>query len=175
MKRIYFLFLIFFVISCGSLKEISTENTQDFKGFSDTIFVEKQVKLFDTIFVEVPPMKTGDLLCDSLCSKQTKLLLNQLNINRKTEKSQIKLYFDQYKNQLVLYNELNEQFNTYKAQNKQEIQFKTIEKIKEVPKAFVPKIIQYLAILGGVFLALIITYIFIQLYVKYVVIKALKK
>lgn len=166
MRFFYFLLMAFFLFSCGSLKEISTEKSQHFKHFSDTIFVEKQVKLFDTIFVEVPPMKTGDLLCDSLCSKQTKLLLNQLNINRKTEKSQIKLYFDKYKNQLVLYNELNEQFNTYKAQNKSEIQFKTIEKIKEVPKAFVPKIIQYLAILGGVFLALIITYILIQLYVR---------
>lgn len=150
MKQLYILTLCFFLLSCGSRKSVyTTENQSIIVKTSDTIFIEKTQGISDTIFVQIPQIQTLDKQCDSICQSQMEKILSQISLEKTSGQNKAGVYFDKYQKQLVLYNELAEQFNSYKSN----IQFITKEvelvKIEKIPVRYIPRWVSYLAIFGG--------------------------
>lgn len=150
MKPIYILCMAFFLVSCGSQKSsFVSENQSVSIKTSDTIFIEKTQKISDTIFIKVPDFLTNDTRCDSLCNAQLESVLANISHKKQSGDNQTGIYFDKYQKQLVLYNELAEQFNSYTS-NIQTIT-KEVEKVKieKIPVRYVPRWVSYLAIFGA--------------------------
>lgn len=160
MKPIYILCMAFFLLSCGSQKSsFVSENQFVSVKTSDTIFIEKTQGISDTIFIKVPEIQTLKPGCDSICQVQIENILAQISSEKTSGQNRAGFYFDKYKKQLVLYNELKEQFNSYKSN----IQFITKEvelvKIEKIPVRYVPRWVSYLAIFGAFSILVFVGYI----------------
>lgn len=146
MKKILLLFCIFMgVFSCRSSKTPQQHVEKAVIIQKDTLIVEKIRSVHDTIFVQVPVVETPKKECDTLCQKQLQAVLQKMAFHRKSADTKAGFYFDKYKNQLVLYQQLQEQLNTYKSNN--QTITKEVEVVKSVP--YTPKIILYMALFGG--------------------------
>lgn len=115
----------------------------------DTLVVVKTEKITDTLFVKVPVIQTVKQECDTLCQQELDKLLLQIASKKQSGKNQVGFYYDKYQQQLVLYQNLQEQYDTYKSNNQKVVEIKEVEVIKEIPVRYVPRLVTYLAILGG--------------------------
>lgn len=132
----------------------ATEHTK-----TDTLIISKIEKIKDTLFVQVPVVQTIDKNCDSLCQKELDKILSQLRSQKSSGGNKTGIYYDKLQKQIVLYNELQAQFDTYKSNNQKVIETKEIEINKEIPIPYIPKFIKFLAWCGGFSLLFIIVVI----------------
>lgn len=130
----------------------------------DTLIISKTEKIKDTLFIQVPIVQTIDKNCDSLCQKELDKILLQLRSQKSSGGNKAGIYYDKLQKQLVLYNELQEQFDTYKSNNQKVIETKEIEINKEIPVPYVPKLVKILAGIGVFSLAILFLFLLLKSY-----------
>ncbi|WGU70348.1 hypothetical protein QIU18_13065 [Capnocytophaga canimorsus] len=91
MMIVFLLFLLLAVwiiglSSCKSTQQTTQTTEKQFVTINDTIYIVKNQKITDTIFVSVPAPKTNDKKCDSLCGQEVQRLLKQLNTKKEIGK-----------------------------------------------------------------------------------------
>ncbi|GET46900.1 hypothetical protein [Capnocytophaga felis] len=160
MKKILFdnRFLIFLLLAVWAIGLLSCKSTQKTSQniekriitINDTIYIVKNQKITDTVFVSVPAPKTNDKKCDSLCQREVQRLLKQLNTKKKSGSNEYGFYYDAYKNALVAYAQLDSTFTEYKSKHtdKQSTKLETITIFKT--EKYVPFWVEILAWIGGI-------------------------
>ena len=158
MKKIIFENRFFFILlamsaisllSCKSTYQTSQKTEKQIIRINDTIYITKNQKIVDTVFVSVSPPKTNDKKCDSLCGEELQRLLNQLNTKKKSGGNEYGFYYDAYKNVLVAYAQLDSTFTEYKSKytDKQSTQTETITVYKT--EKYVPYWVKIFAWIGA--------------------------
>ncbi|GIZ16628.1 hypothetical protein RCZ15_22430 [Capnocytophaga catalasegens] len=132
----------------------ATEHTK-----TDTLIISKTEKIKDTLFIQVPVVQTTNKDCDTLCQKELHKILSQLRSRKNSGANKAGIYYDKLQKQIVLYNELQAQFDTYKSNNHKVIETKEVEINKEIPVPYIPKFIKFLAWCGEFSLLLIVVVI----------------
>ncbi|MFK8294810.1 hypothetical protein ACI760_01290 [Capnocytophaga canimorsus] len=163
MKKILFenRFLLFLLLavwiiglsSCKSTQQTTQTTEKQFVTINDTIYIVKNEKITDTIFVSVPAPKTNDKKCDSLCQREVQRLLKQLNTKKKSGNNEYGFYYDAYKNTLVAYAQLDSTFNEYKSKHTDKQSTKTETKTIYKTEKYVPFWVEILAWIGALSLA----------------------
>lgn len=135
--------------SCKGTKQTSQKAEKQIVTINDTIYIVKNQKITDTIFVSVPPPKTNDKKCDSLCQKEVQRLLKQLHTKKKSGSNEYGFYYDAYKNVLVAYTQLDSTFTEYKSKHtdKKSTYTETITVYKT--ERYVPFWVEILAWIGA--------------------------
>ena len=111
--------------------------------------IEISSPIADTVFVQIPIIKTVKPDCDSLVASELDQALSKLNYRKQSGNNTAGIYYDKYKKLLVQYQKTGESKQENKAVTKTE--YITITKTKEVEKPikYIPKWVQYLAGFGA--------------------------
>ncbi|WGU68547.1 hypothetical protein QIU19_00495 [Capnocytophaga canimorsus] len=155
-RFLLFLLLAVWIIglsSCKSTQQTTQTTEKQFVTINDTIYIVKNQKITDTIFVSVPAPKTNDKKCDSLCGQEVQRLLKQLNTKKKSGSNEYGFYYDAYKNTLVAYAQLDSTFNEYKSKHTDKQSTKTETKTIYKTEKYVPFWVEILAWIGALSLA----------------------
>ena len=128
MKNIFFLIILLcsMFLGCRTYKA-EKQSTDTVQKTTDTIWVDRTLPVHDT-----------------LCQQQLQQLLERLNTTKHSGQNNYGIYYDKYRQQLILYQNLQQQLNTYKSHN-QQIQT-SLYKMQPVP--YVPTWIKILAAIG---------------------------
>lgn len=152
LKKTFLLSLLLILLSTGCksvrIKEKDAEKIEYTR--IDSIFIEQTFPLHDTIFINIPLIITEKKECDSLCQKELNRWLLSVEASKKNGSLSQGFYFDKYKNQLVLYQNAEEQLNIYKNQLASLSQVKEKEHIKEIKKAYIPTFFLIMTFLGAI-------------------------
>ena len=81
-------------------------------------------------------------------------MLSLIKTQKNSEQTQTGVYYDAFQNQIVLYNKLSPQFNSYRSHYEQEKSIKEVVIEKEKP--YIPKYAKVLAIIGAISLLFIV-------------------
>lgn len=103
----FLLFLLF--TSCKSQKPIESNTDQKdfrFQFDSSVVKVIKTPGSNDSLFVNVPAVKTSIPKCDSICQVKIDEILKGINSKKTNGKNSSGFYYDSYKKMLVAYNNL---------------------------------------------------------------------
>ncbi len=151
-KKTFLISLLLILLSTGCksvrIKEKDAEKIEYTR--IDSIFIERTFPLHDTIFVNIPLIITEKKECDSLCQKELNRWLLSVEASKKNGSLSQGIYFDQYKNQLVLYQNAAEQLNISKNNIEKLSQVKEKEHIKEIKKAYIPTFFWIMTFLGAI-------------------------
>ena len=149
-KKTFLISLLLILLSTGCksvrIKEKDAEKIEYTR--IDSVFIERTFPLHDTIFVNIPLIITEKKECDSICQKELNRWLLSVEASKKNGSLSQGIYFDQYKNQLVLYQNAAEQLNINKNQVASLSQVKEKEHIKEIKKAYIPTFFWVMTFLG---------------------------
>ena len=146
MKNIFFFIILLcsmFILGCRTYKA-EKQSTDTIQKTTDTIWVDRTLPIHDTLYIPITPPHTGNNQCDTLCQQQLQQLLARLNTTKHSGQNNYGIYYDKYRQQLILYQNLQQQLNTYKSHN-QQIQT-SLYKMQPVP--YVPTWIKILAGIG---------------------------
>lgn len=151
-NKTFLLFILFlvFIISCRTHK-VAQQSTSIFQKTKDTIYIERTLPVHDTLYITVPSIRTTRPECDSLCQQQLQNTLAQLATAKTAGANSYGVYYDKYRQQLVMYQNLKEQYNTYRSH--QEKTQTSLFKLQPVP--YIPIWAKILAGIG----VLVIIYI----------------
>lgn len=144
MKNIFFFIILLcsmFILGCRTYK---AEKQSTVQKTTDTIWIDRTLPIHDTLYIPIAPPHTGNNQCDTLCQQQLQQLLERLNTTKHSGQNNYGIYYDKYRQQLILYQNLQQQLNTYKSHN-QQIQT-SLYKMQPVP--YVPTWIKILATIG---------------------------
>lgn len=131
--------------ACRS-KNLTTSISTSTHQQIDTLVVERTLPLTDTLYITVPQIRTIQPQCDSICNHEIKQLLQRLNTTKKAGNNQYGIYYDAYHNQLVLYQHLAQQLNTYRNRIAQLKEQKS--QVKVIQKPYYPRWLLITAIAG---------------------------
>lgn len=132
--------------ACRSKKQTTQEQHTITIVQHDTLVVERTPPLTDTLYITVPQIRTIQPQCDSICNHEIKKLLQRLNTTKKAGNNQYGIYYDAYRNQLVLYQHLAQQLNTYRNRIAQLKEQKS--QVKVIQKPYYPRWLLITAITG---------------------------
>ncbi len=142
----YKIIIITLLLCACRSKNLTTSISTSIHQQIDTLVVERTLPLTDTLYITVPQIRTIQPQCDSICNHQIKLLLQRLNTTKKAGNNQYGVYYDAYRNQLVLYQHLAQQLNTYRNRIAQLKEQKS--QVKVIQKAYYPRWLLITAIAG---------------------------
>lgn len=152
LKKTFLLYLLLVLLSTGCksvrIKEKEAEKIEYTR--IDSIFIERTFPLHDTIFVNIPLIITEKKECDSICQKELNRWLLSVEASKKNGSLSQGIYFDKYKNQLVLYQNAAEQLNISKNNIEKLSQVKEKEHIKEVKTPYIPTFFWIMTFLGAI-------------------------
>ena len=97
------LLLSLLAVACKSVKETQQSQEVTQRTRIDSIFVEKQVPLRDTVYINIPEIRTIKPECDSLCNEEIRKIMQQISVNRQQGEDSQGVYYNRYKGQLVVY------------------------------------------------------------------------
>lgn len=140
------LLLPLFFVGCKLPKQATQEQHTITVVQHDTLVVERTLPLTDTLYINVPQIRTIQPQCDSICNHEIKQLLQRLNTTKKAGNNQYGVYYDAYRNQLVLYQHLAQQLNTYRNRIAQLKEQKS--QVKVIQKPYYPRWLLITAIAG---------------------------
>lgn len=151
-KKTFLISLLLILLSTGCksvrIKEKDAEKIEYTR--IDSVFIERTVPLHDTIFFNIPLIITEKKECDSLCQKELNRWLLSVEASKKNGSLSQGFYYDKYKNQLVLYQNAEEQLNIYKNQLASLSQVKEKKFIKEVKTPYIPTFFCVMTFLGAI-------------------------
>ena len=153
MKTILKIIIIALLLSSCKTRTL-IKNEIERQRVQDTIFIEKIQAIHDSIFIKIPEIQTLVPECDKLCKKELTRVLSLIKTQKNSEQTQTGIYYDAFQNQLVLYNKLSPQFNSYRSHYEQEKSIKEVVIEKEKP--YIPKYVKVLAIIGAISLLFIV-------------------
>lgn len=144
------LLLILLLTGCKSVRQTHKDSEKIEYTRIDSVFIERTFPLHDTIFVNIPLIITEKKECDSICQKELNRWLHSVEASNKNGSLSQGIYYDKYKNQLVLYQNAAEQLNIYKNQLASLSQVKEKEHIKEVKTPYIPTFFWIMTFLGAI-------------------------
>lgn len=107
--------------SCARKPIATTSNKDSIVTSKSTVFfkqmIEKSLAINDTFTIGLPTIVTGATKiqdCDSLCNLKIKQALLNVNTSKQSGNNSSKVYFDKYKNQLVVTNHQDQTINSQK-------------------------------------------------------------
>lgn len=154
-----FLGVLLAVTSCGS-KPIATKTTNTVTNnnrevYNDTVKVIVP-EILDSLMLHIPIIKTGNANCDSLANTKLDDILKSFYSYKASSESQLQFYYDDRERMLVAIGKLQQQVNQ-KISNKEVVNnHTTSEHTEQVPVKYIPKWIQYFALIGAAALAFIL-------------------
>lgn len=143
------LLLSLLAVACKSVKETQQSQEVTQRTRIDSIFVEKQVPLRDTVYINIPEIRTIKPECDSLCNEEVRKIMQQISVNRQQGEDSQGVYYNRYKGQLVVYQNIGARQSTYQGQFSGYSHTKAVEQTKIVKQYYVPKLVKILAFIGG--------------------------
>ncbi|ATA94639.1 hypothetical protein CGC54_10010 [Capnocytophaga canimorsus] len=155
-RFLLFLLLAVWIIglsSCKSTQQTTQTTEKQFVTINDTIYIVKNQKITDTIFVSVPKVKTIKPECDSLINSELQNQLKRLQTKKKSGNNEYGFYYDAYKNVLVAYAQLDSTFTEYKSKHTDNQSTKTETKTIYKTEKYVPFWVEILAWIGALSLA----------------------
>ena len=143
------LLLAFLVLGCKSVTQTDKNYEKTQLISTDSIFVEHYYDFHDTIFVQVPSISTMNKECDSLCQKEVSKLLQIIKTHKAQGSQSQGIYYDHYKNSLVIYQNVSPLQNIYRNRKQDLSNVKEIERIKIVKETYIPKFVKFLSCIGA--------------------------
>lgn len=143
------LLLAFLVLGCKSVTQTDKNYEKTQLISTDSVFVEHYYDFHDTIFVQVPSISTMNKECDSLCQKEVSKLLQIIRTHKTQGLQSQGIYYDNYKNSLVIYQNVSPLQNIYRNRKQDLSNVKEIERIKIVKETYIPKFVKFLSCIGA--------------------------
>lgn len=143
------LLLAFLVLGCKSVTQTDKNYEKTQLISTDSVFVEHYYDFHDTIFVQVPSISTMNKECDSLCQKEVSKLLQIIKTHKAQGSQSQGIYYDHYKNSLVIYQNVSPLQNIYRNRKQDLSNVKEIERIKIVKETYIPKFVKFLSCIGA--------------------------
>ena len=91
------LLLSLLAVACKSVKETQQSQEVTQRTRIDSIFVEKQVPVRDTVYINIPEIRTIKPECDSLCNEEVRKIMQQISVNRQQGEDSQGVYYNRYK------------------------------------------------------------------------------
>lgn len=113
---------------------------------SDTLYIERTPAVHDTLYIPLPAVHTGSAPCDSLCQQQLTDALSRLATAKHSSGNSYGIYYDKYRQQLVLYQQLQEQLNSRQRSTVSTQQ--TVVQTQKIPVPYTPLYTKILAWIG---------------------------
>ena len=151
-KKTFLISLLLILLStgCKSVRQTHKDSEKIEYTRIDSIFIERTFPLHDTIFVNIPLIITEKKECDSICQKELNRWLHSVEASNKNGSLSQGIYYDKYKNQLVLYQNAAEQLNISKNKIENMSQVKENYHIKEVKTPYIPTFFWIMTFLGAI-------------------------
>lgn len=151
-KKTFLISLLLILLStgCKSVRQTHKDSEKIEYTRIDSIFIERTFPLHDTIFVNIPLIITEKKECDSICQKELNRWLLSVEASKKNGSLSQGIYFDNDKNQLVLYQNAAEQLNISNNKIENLSQVKENEHIKEVKTPYIPTFFWIMTFLGAI-------------------------
>ena len=143
------LLLAFLVLGCKSVTQTDKNYEKTQLISTDSVFVDHYYDFHDTIFVQVPSITTMNKECDSLCQKEVSKLLQIIKTHKAQGSQSQGIYYDHYKNSLVIYQNVSPLQNIYRIRKQDLSNVKEIERIKIVKETYIPKFVKFLSCIGA--------------------------
>lgn len=143
------LLLAFLVLGCKSVTQTDKNYEKTQLISTDSVFVEHYYDFHDTIFVQVPSISTMNKECDSLCQKEVSKLLQIIRTHKTQGLQSQGIYYDNYKNSLVIYQNIPPLQNIYRDKEQDLSNIKETEHIKIVKETYIPKFVKFLSCIGA--------------------------
>jgi hypothetical protein len=143
------LLLAFLVLGCKSVTQTDKNYEKTQLISTDSVFVDHYYDFHDTIFVQVPSITTMNKECDSLCQKEVSKLLQIIKTHKAQGSQSQGIYYDHYKNSLVIYQNVSPLQNIYRNRKQDLSNVKEIERIKIVKETYIPKFVKFLSCIGA--------------------------
>ena len=143
------LLLAFLVLGCKSVTQTDKNYEKTQLISTDSVFVEHYYDFHDTIFVQVPSISTMNKECDSLCQKEVSKLLQIIRTHKTQGLQSQGIYYDNYKNSLVIYQNTPPLQNIYRDKKQDLSNKKETEHIKIVKETYIPKFVKFLSCIGA--------------------------
>jgi hypothetical protein len=105
--------------------------------------------ILDSLIIQVAKVKTAKPECDSITQATLDQVLRQLNSRKKSGDNEAGIYFDELKNQLVIWQKINETLNEKLATNRENTDINREKEKVKVPVKYIPWWVKYLAYLGA--------------------------
>ncbi|MFJ1491542.1 hypothetical protein [Capnocytophaga canis] len=152
-RFLLFLLLAVWIIglsSCKSTKQTLQKTEKQIVTINDTIYIVKNQRVTDTIFMSVPKVKTIKPECDSLINSELQNQLKRLQTKKKSGNNEYGFYYDEYKKTLTAYATLDSTFTKYKSNHtdKQSTYTETITIYKT--EKYIPFGVKILAWIGAI-------------------------
>ena len=143
------LLLAFLVLGCKSVTQTDKNYEKTQLISTDSVFVEHYYDFHDTIFVQVPSISTMNKECDSLCQKEVSKLLQIIRTHKTQGLQSQGIYYDNYKNSLVIYQNVSPLQNIYRDKKQDLSNIKETVHIKIVKETYIPKFVKFLSCIGA--------------------------
>ena len=143
------LLLAFLVLGCKSVTQTDKNYEKTQLISTDSVFVEHYYDFHDTIFVQVPSISTMNKECDSLCQKEVSKLLQIIKTHKEQGLQSQGIYYDNYKNSLVIYQNVSPLQNIYRNRKQDLSNVKETVHIKIVKETYIPKFVKFLSCIGA--------------------------
>ena len=143
------LLLAFLVLGCKSVTQTDKNYEKTQLISTDSVFVDHYYDFHDTIFVQVPSITTMNKECDSLCQKEVSKLLQIIKTHKAQGSQSQGIYYDHYKNSLVIYQNVSPLQNIYRDKKQDLSNIKETEHIKIVKETYIPKFVKFLSCIGA--------------------------
>lgn len=143
------LLLAFLVLGCKSVTQTDKNYEKTRLISTDSVFVEHYYDFHDTIFVQVPSISTMNKECDSLCQKEVSKLLQIIKTHKEQGSQSQGIYYDNYKNSLVIYQNVSPLQNIYRNRKQDLSNVKETVHIKIVKETYIPKFVKFLSCIGA--------------------------
>ena len=155
LRLVAWLLWLFFIIVC--LLELASCRTSQptytsvarFSAVADTVRLTHTLPVADTLRLPLPQLHTGVPACDSLCQQQLDATLAALRVAKNSGENSYSLYYDTYKQQLVLTQQLAAQLSTQQHHTHSNTTQEVL--VQRVP--YTPRWLQALAMIGAASIA----------------------
>lgn len=158
---VIFLFSSLWLVGCKTQPTTNTNTSQSVLSKTDTLYLERTLPIHDTLYLPVPSLRTTNPNCDSLCQQALSNALAHLATHKTSGNNSYGLYYNKYRQQLVLYQQLQEQINSHQSSTSS--QQHTIIQKEQIPTPYIPLPIKILAYIGAAALA----YCIIRIYIAF--------
>lgn len=106
-------------------------------------------EILDSLIIQLAKVKTAKPECDSVAQATLDQVLKQLNNRKKSGDNEAGIYYDELKNQILVWQKIAETANEKLATNKEKIYIKGDKEIIKVPVKYIPRWVAILAFIGG--------------------------
>ena len=152
------------LVSCKTHQPHTSHYSHTSHTSHDTLIITRTLPIHDTLYIPIAPPHTGNNQCDTLCQQQLQQLLERLNTTKHSGQNNYGIYYDKYRQQLILYQNLQQQLTKYQTHTTQTHTTQThttqthttTHTTKQIPVPYTPQWLKILATIGTITIAYLI-------------------